>query len=51
MLTHDEVSRMFARSDPFKRQLVMLAGLSPMVLQRVEWFDEKGPLAQFVERA
>lgn len=49
VLTPDEVARLFARSDPFKRQLVMIAGLSPMVLQRVEYWDEEGPLGEFVE--
>ncbi|MEM6945818.1 MAG: type IV secretory system conjugative DNA transfer family protein [Pseudomonadota bacterium] len=48
MLTPDEVARLFARSDPLKRQLVFLAGLSPMVIQRVEWWDKMGPLAGFV---
>ncbi len=45
LLTPDEVSRLFARSDPLKRQLVLWAGLHPMILQRVEYYDEKGPLA------
>ena len=44
LLTPDEVARVFARSDPMKRQLVMWAGYSPMALQRIEWWDEKGPL-------
>lgn len=48
MLTPDEVGRLFARSDPMKRQLVMWAGLSPMVLQRVEWWNRNGPLASFL---
>lgn len=44
LLTPDEVARAFARSDPLKRQLVMLAGLHPMVIQRVEYFDTSSPL-------
>jgi len=43
MLTPDEVSRLFARSDPFKRQLVIWAGFDPMILQRVEYFDRQSP--------
>jgi type IV secretion system protein VirD4 len=43
LLTPDEVSRHFARSDRLKRQLVIWAGYDPMVLQRVEYFDGGGP--------
>jgi type IV secretion system protein VirD4 len=43
LLAPDEVSRLFARSDPFKRQLVIWAGFDPMILQRVEYFDETSP--------
>lgn len=43
LLTPDEVSRLFARSDSFKRQLVIWAGYDPMILQRVEYFDGDGP--------
>jgi type IV secretion system protein VirD4 len=43
LLTSDEISRHFARSDRLKRQLVMWAGFDPMILQRVEYFDEKSP--------
>jgi type IV secretion system protein VirD4 len=41
--TPDEISRLFARSDRLKRQLVIWAGFDPMILQRVEYFDEKSP--------
>ena len=43
LLTPDEISRHFARSDRLKRQLVIWAGFDPMMLQRVEYFDEKSP--------
>ena len=43
LLTPDEVSRHFARSDRLKRQLVIWAGYDPMILQRVEYFDTDGP--------
>jgi type IV secretion system protein VirD4 len=43
LLTPDEISRHFARSDRLKRQLVIWAGFHPMMLQRVEYFDEKSP--------
>lgn len=43
LLTPDEVARTFARSDPLKRQLIMLAGLHPMILQRVEYWNKNAP--------
>lgn len=46
LLTPDEVSRHFARSDRLKRQLVIWAGYDPMILQRVEYFDTAGPYAR-----
>ena len=45
LLSPDEVMRQFSRSDRLKRQLVIWTGHHPMVLQRVEYFDPKGPLA------
>jgi type IV secretion system protein VirD4 len=45
LLTPDEVSRHFGRSDRLKRQLVIWAGFDPMILQRVEYFDTNGPHA------
>ena len=50
LLTPEEVSRHFARSDRLKRQLVIWAGYDPMILQRVEYFDRKGPLAAALAR-
>ncbi|MEO1660105.1 MAG: type IV secretory system conjugative DNA transfer family protein [Pseudomonadota bacterium] len=47
LLAHDEVARTFARSDPLKRQLVMMAGLNPMILQRVEWWNKNAPYAHY----
>ena len=44
LLTPEEITRQFARSDRLKRQLVLWAGYHPMVLQRVEYFDEKSPI-------
>ncbi len=43
LLTPDEVSRHFSRSDRLKRQLVIWAGFDPMILQRVEYFDSSSP--------
>jgi type IV secretion system protein VirD4 len=43
LLTPDEISRHFARSDRLKRQLVIWSGFDPMILQRVEYFDETSP--------
>lgn len=44
LLTPDEVSRLFARSDKLKRQLVIWAGYHPMIVQRVEYYDETSPV-------
>jgi type IV secretion system protein VirD4 len=44
LLTAEEVSRQFARSDRLKRQLVIWAGYNPMMLQRVEYYDETSPV-------
>lgn len=40
----EEVTRLFARSDRLKRQLVICAGLNPMILQRVEYFEPRSPV-------
>lgn len=48
LLTPDEVTRQFARDDRLRRQLVIWAGHHPMILQRVEWHDPKGPLARYL---
>ena len=44
LLAPEEITRQFARSDRLKRQLVLWAGYHPMILQRVEYFDEKSPV-------
>lgn len=43
LLTPDEIARIFNRADPLRRQLVIYAGYKPMILQRVEYYDENGP--------
>jgi type IV secretion system protein VirD4 len=43
LLTPDEITRQFARSDRLKRQCVIWPGFHPMMLQRVEYFDEMSP--------
>lgn len=45
LLTPDEIARTFARSDPLKRQLIMLAGLNPAIIQRVEHWNKDAPYA------
>lgn len=40
LLTPEEISRQFARHDRLKRQLVLWAGYHPMILQRVEYYDQ-----------
>lgn len=47
MLTPDEVAKLFARSDPQKRQLIMLAGKPPAIIQRVEYWNAEAPYAQW----
>jgi len=49
LLTPDEVARAFSRSDPLRRQLLMLAGLHPMILQRVEFWNKAAPYADVFE--
>lgn len=44
LMTADEIARSFARDDPLKRQLVLWAGKNPMILQRVEYYDETSPI-------
>ena len=43
LLTPDEIARVFSRDGPMRRQLILYAGYKPMVLQRVEYYDENGP--------
>ncbi|MGO4809413.1 type IV secretory system conjugative DNA transfer family protein [Cupriavidus sp. 2MCAB6] len=45
LLTPEEVTRQFARSDRLRRQLVLWSGHHPMLLQRVIYYDRNGPLA------
>lgn len=40
LMTAEEIGRHFARNDRLKRQLVIWAGYNPMILQRVEYFDQ-----------
>ena len=49
LLTPDEVTRQFSRDDKLKRQLVLLSGKHPMMLQRVEYFDESSPVTLGVQ--
>lgn len=48
LLTPDEITRQFARDDRLKRQLVMLAGRHPLMIQRVVYHDKSGPLAPYL---
>jgi type IV secretion system protein VirD4 len=51
LLTADEASRQFARSDRLKRELVIWAGFDPMILQRVEYFDAAGAFSLIFRKA
>lgn len=44
LLSPEEISRYFARSDHRKRQLVIWSGYQPMILQRVEYYDRSSPV-------
>lgn len=48
LLSPDEVARQFARDDRLKRQLILLAGRHPLMVQRVVYHDPSGPLAPFL---
>ena len=48
LMTPDEIMRQFSRSDRLKRQLVLWAGRHPMMLQRVIYYDNSGPLARHI---
>lgn len=43
LMTPDEIARQFARADELKRQIVFWAGFHPLMIQRVEYFDQTGP--------
>jgi type IV secretion system protein VirD4 len=47
LMTPEEISRYFARNDRLKRQLILWAGYHPMILQRVEYFDETSPVYKY----
>lgn len=40
LLRPEEIAKTFAREDAFRRQLIMLAGLNPMIVERVEHWRE-----------
>ncbi|PQO22442.1 TRAG family protein [Rhodobacteraceae bacterium WD3A24] len=46
MMAPEECARIFARNDPGKRQLVLWADSLPMIIQRMEYFDQSGPFAR-----
>ncbi|MCC7428671.1 MAG: type IV secretory system conjugative DNA transfer family protein [Alphaproteobacteria bacterium] len=43
LMAPEECARIFARNDPHKRMLALWADAAPMILQRIEYFDENGP--------
>ncbi len=50
LLAPEEVTRMFSIRDPYKRQLVVWPGFHPMVLQKVEYFDQNGAVGLFLSK-
>ena len=49
LITGEEASRLFARDDALNRQLVIVAGKAPMIIQRVAYYDENDP-TQHIKR-
>lgn len=47
LMTADEISRYFARDDKMKRQLILMAGKNPMIIQRVEWWNQDAPYSKY----
>lgn len=47
LLDPNEISLLFARDDPMRRQLIRWAGKAPMILSRVEYFAKDGPLSRW----
>lgn len=43
LITAEEASRFFSRSDKMGRQLVILSGQALMILQRIVYFDDRSP--------
>jgi type IV secretion system protein VirD4 len=43
LITAEEASRLFARDDALKRQLVIVAGKAPTIIQRVAYYDADDP--------
>ncbi len=46
LITAQEASRFFARIDPLKRQLLIMPGYEPIILQRTEWYQKEAPYFQ-----
>lgn len=44
LITGEEASRLFARDDVLKRQLIVIAGKAPMIIQRVNYYDPNDPV-------
>lgn len=47
LMRPEEIMTRFAREDVFKRQIIIYGGYHPMILQRVEYFEESSPLHGF----
>ena len=43
----EECALVFGRNDELKRQLVIMAGVAPMILQRVAYYDKRGPFRRW----
>lgn len=49
LMAPDEISRYFARDDALKRQLILIAGKAPIILQRIDYYDTASPFAKVFE--
>lgn len=47
LMSPDEIGRTFSREDPQRRQLVLWDGKLPMILQRVEYYDQESPVRPY----
>lgn len=45
LVTAEEAGRIFARSDPQQRQVIFVAGVRPIILQRVNYYQKNGPFS------
>lgn len=50
LMQPDEISRYFSRDDALKRQLILIAGKSPVILQRIDYYDQTSPFVKVFQQ-